>query len=463
MMYLLKVTIIWTVFLLFFEVFYKSSSRFTLNRIYLLCSVAAGLLLPLISLPSGTPGLLSATHAFYPVAQRIAPAEPQIVVPATTHAATASSLDIWLILRIIYGLGIAFLSLKFLFELGRIIRLILSHPYQLIAGHRVIITGKEHAPYSFMNWIFINDIDAYPQAELEYIIFHEAAHNYKKHWLDLLSMQLVCIAFWFHPLIWRYCYLLQLQHEYEADDFAASTDAYAYGHFLLQQTLLSGVPGIAHSFHFSPIKNRINMLTKRHNRKPGAWKYLFLIPALFVCTVLMARTISQDNVTTYKGNTFAWRQTDTLFYDAEKKRPALASAKADKKKQIIYNMNGEPVYQNEYLKTPATNSKNQEAYIDYLKEKFHALCKNASDSLAGISVVSIVISKEGKVVNFDVRYVKPYLRTGGDKMQWDPLLDTNPVLNNIMDKVITNAPNWKPAMINGKPVNSIVSFIPYGC
>jgi len=150
-----------------------------LNRLYLLCSVAAGLLLPLISLPSAVPGIVSATQAFYPVAKSIAPVAPQVIAPATTHTAVANSLDVWLILRIIYGMGIVLLSLKFLFELSRITRLILSHAYQLIAGHKVIVTGKEHAPYSFMNWIFINDINAYPQAELEYIILHEAAHNHK--------------------------------------------------------------------------------------------------------------------------------------------------------------------------------------------------------------------------------------------------------------------------------------------
>src|SRR3569833_2867108 len=130
MMYLLKVTVIWTVFLLFFEVFYKSSGRFTLNRIYLLCSVAAGLLLPLLSLPSGTPGLASATQAFYPAVQSIVSHTPQTIVSSASQPVAADGLDIWLIVGIIYGMGAALLFLRSLLELSRITRLILYSPYQ---------------------------------------------------------------------------------------------------------------------------------------------------------------------------------------------------------------------------------------------------------------------------------------------------------------------------------------------
>jgi len=464
MAYLLKLTVIWTLLLILFEVFYKGSNRFTLNRFFLILSVIAGILLPLISLPSSASVAVYNTRALYaPVLNSV----PAAAISATTSVATSgivtTGLDILSVMLVIYLVGVAFLCLRALRELVSMLRLIQRASFQTIDGHKVIITGKVHAPYSFFSLIFIGHTNTYKTSELDFILLHEAAHSNKKHWADLLLMQLFCIAFWFHPLIWRYRYLLQLQHEYEADQIAAQLDAYAYGHFLLQQTMLGGVPQIAHSFHFSPIKNRISMLTKNQNRKRSPWKYLLFIPTLLICTVLMANPTWRSNVTVFKGNTFAWRETDTMYYNAEKHRPEIA-AKTRDRRQIIYSMNNQPVYLNEYLKTPATFSGKEEDYIDYLKETFHALCKHTPDSLAGISVVSIVVDKKGKVVNYDVRYFNPLSHTYKDnRHDWDPLFDIQPKLNSIMDKVITEGPAWKPAYKNGKPVNSVVSFANIGC
>ncbi|MGN6569474.1 MAG: M56 family metallopeptidase [Flavipsychrobacter sp.] len=464
MAYLLKVTAIWTIFLLLFELVYKSSGRFTLNRLYLLLAVITGLLLPFVPLPSGTVAIAHKAQMFYaPVLNQTSANIAMTGTQTSASAATTSSWDAWHVLSIVYIAGIALLCSRVLLELLRIMRL-KSHSQQLIiAQHKIFVTGKEHAPYSFFSWIFISDVNCYKPAELEFILLHEAAHLSKKHWLDLLLMQVFVIVLWFHPLIWRSRYLLQLQHEYEADQVAARHDAYAYGRFLLQQALLGGVPQIAHSFHFSPIKNRINMLTKTQSRLSGTRKYFLFIPAMFVCTVLMADTVWQNNITTFKGNKFAWRETDTLYYNKDKNRAELASASGQRKAPIIYSMNDEPVYQNEYLHAPATNLKGEQQFIDYLIVHFHELNTNTPDSLTGIQVKSIVIDKEGKVVNYDIRYLRHAPKGYPMQPEWDPLANIQPQLNNVIEKIIANAPSWKPAHKDGKPVNSVISFMPVGC
>lgn len=464
MAYLLKLTVIWTLSLILFEVFYKGSNCFMLNRFFLISSVIAGLLLPLISLPSAASVTVYSMRASYMPVLNSMPAAPlSATAPAASSVAPATGLDIFSVILIIYLIGVAFLCLRALLELVSMLRLIQRSKFQTIDGNKVIITGKDHAPYSFFSWIFIGRTNTYKTSELDFILLHEAAHNNRKHWADLLLMQLFCIVFWFHPLIWRYRYLLQLQHEYEADHIAAQQNPYAYGHFLLQQTMLGSVPQIAHSFHFSSIKNRISMLTKDQNRKSSTWKYLLFLPALLICTVLMANPTWRSNVTIFKGNTFAWRETDTMYYNAEKHRPEIAAQTRDRR-QIIYSMNDQPVYLNEYLKAPAVFAGKEEEYIDYLKETFHALCKNTSDSLAGISVLSIVVDKNGKVVNYDVRYFNPVSHNYNDgRHDWDPLFDIQPKLNSLMDKVITEGPTWKPAHKDGKPVNSVISFANVGC
>jgi beta-lactamase regulating signal transducer with metallopeptidase domain len=451
MVYLLKVTLAWALFLLLFEAFYKSNGRFTLNRFYLLLSMAVGLLLPLIPLPSSAPQAVAATQALYPAALAATPdAMTTTVVPLTQ---ATNGLNLWQLVVVLYGLGIAFLTLKALWESGRIIQLILHSPRRMVAGHQVIITGRHHAPYSFMGWIFMGDLHAYQPVELKYIILHEAAHNEKKHWLDLLLLQLACIVLWFHPLIWRYRYLLQLQHEYEADKVAARNNAFAYGHFLLQQTLLNGVPSIAHSFHFLPIKNRIKMLTKKQNQKPGGWKYVLIVPALLGCTFLMAKTtatkverLRQGDITTFKGNSIKWR-TDIKV-----------------KNQIVYNLNGEQVYQNESLKMPATYGSTERAYEDYINDEFAKISKRTKDSMTKVRFANIVVNKEGKVVYYESRYFKPYINYVQKQNYWQPYPDQDPALDAIVDKIVEEGPKWKPAGVGEQTVNSVVNFgIGEGC
>lgn len=455
MVYLLKVTIAWGLLLVLFEVFYKHNGRFTANRLYLLLSMGLGLVLPLIPLPSSAPRVM--TH----VAQNFqpAPATPTAaVLPPAAPAIAATGthgLDLSLILLLIYGAGVLFLFVRCVIDLSKIARL-MKHPAERLYGHQVIETGKVHAPYSFMGRIFITDRARYTPQELAYILEHEAAHSTRKHWLDLWLMQLACMIGWFHPLVWRYRYQLQLQHEYEADRLAADNDPYTYGHFLLQQTLLNGVPAMAHSFHFSPIKNRIYMLTQKHSLTSASWKYLLLIPALLGCTFLMARATTKTTpgyATSFKDRTFLWRETDTFFYDREKKQAARTPA-ALPKKQIIYEMNGEPVYQNEYQAVPATCGPSAMSYIEYLNIAFRKQCQHTSDSLTNIIVRNLVINKEGKVVFYDVRYFRPY-----SKIKYiDPFPGQESTLNKVMDKIIAEGPDWKPAAVNGQPVNSLISF-----
>ncbi len=462
--YLLKVTAIWALFLLLFEALYKRNRKFGANRAYLLSAILLGLLLPLIPQPSGIPELMPATPAALfsdpaPVQQADNPLAPAAI---TTAAQTP---DLALLMGIAYGLGVLVLCSKFLVELYSILVLIRRNPVHIIHRHKVMVTGKLHGPYSFIGLIFISNPDIYTTRELEYIIQHEAAHNTRKHWADLWFIQLACMAFWFHPLIWRYRYLLQLQQEYEADAIAANDDPYAYGHFLLQQTLLKGTPSFVHSFHASPIKNRIHMLSQKPHVTGSDRKYLLLIPALIVCTFLMTKAAAKTeralkpNETAFNGNIFSWR--DTAVTDETPATSLPAGNKA--KRQVITGMNGEPVYTNESLKQPASFGTDNMSYVGYINKELRMLTKNTPDSLTAVGISNLVIDKAGKVVYYDVQYYRPYAQHQENLKYLYPFAKPEPVLNALVDKIIKEGPDWETAKINGKPANSLVSFAAGGC
>lgn len=474
MAYLIKVTLVWTIFLVLFELLFKHNGRFTANRIYLLLSIALGLLLPLIPAPSAQALPIANVAQLYSQTQRAAPAAginiPQDVVQTgiASPATGVAGWGFWQVVLLLYGTGMAVLFVKYLVEFMKIAQLIRKKPVHVLHGHKVICTGKVHSPYTFLGYTFLACMESLSAGELQYIIQHEAAHHTRKHWLDLWLMQIIHLVFWFHPLVWRYRHLLQLQHEYEADAIAAGTDPYMYGRFLLQQTLLRGVPSITHSFHFSPIKNRINMLTKINGIKSSIGKYLLLIPAVLGCSLLVAKTTEKSegalrgNKISFKGNTLIWQSSDTIFYDRGKGKAEVVTANTTKKPQVIVGLNNEQVYRNDYLQAQASYGSGMDAFADYVKDKFQALRKNTADSLTYITEMSVVVDKEGKVVYYDVKYARDQAVSNQPQM-WDVLYSWGSQANVMMDKIIAGSPLWKPAMVEGKAVNSYVSIRIPGC
>ncbi len=473
MTYLIKVTIVWAVFLLFFELLYKNNKRFTANRIYLLLSVAVGLLLPLIPVPSTPSFHLDTVQNLYTTGQNIPVTTGinrhlgggTVAVPATT---SSSGWSLMLAITIIYIIGAAALLIKYLFELFKITVLCRKASIQVLHGYKLVNTGKLHSPYSFLNYIFLTNVASIDAKELEYIIRHEAAHYTRKHWLDLWMLQVINIVFWFHPLLWRYRHLLQLQHEYEADTIAADDDPYTYGRFILQQTMLRGVPSLTHSFHFSPIKNRINMLTKVNKPGAGNRMYLLLIPVLLGSTFLAAKPADnsgagiQGNKLSYKGNILTWRQSDTLFYDKAKGHAELTPANTTVKQKVIVGVNNEPVYRNDYLLAQASYGSTETAFADYVKEEFHKLRKNTMDSLTYLVDLSVVVDKDGKVVYFNAHYARPE-QASAQQSLWNVLYAGDTHANTLLEEIIFNSPIWKPAVNEGKAVNSYVTVRFPGC
>lgn len=452
MQYLLKVTIIWTFLLLLFELLFKNNARYLANRIYLAGSLLAGILIPLVKLPhavSSNSIVRSAATAW------------------TTGNATAiqapgqlqrGGLDWQHLLLFGYIAGAALFLVVSLREIGIILRHAIYGSYQTVAGHKLFVIDKQIPPHSFMGWIFVSSYSGYDKSELDLILTHEAAHNRQKHWLDLLLVQAVCILCWFHPLVWRFRYLLRLQHEYEADAIASGDDAYTYGHFLLQQTLLKGTPFVAHSFHFSPIKNRINMLTQKQSHRIQGWKYLMVLPALFACTLLMAKAgnnaerIRKGNMVSYNGNDFYWLEqpADTVeLMDPVTNQTTRVVATID---PVITRMNKEEVETNKLVSVQAQFRNNNRNFSEYLKEQFIAVAKNVPDSIRQIRINNIVLSKEGKIRYYELQFV-----CRNSKAQ-EGLYEDQARLTPLVDQLIADSPDWLPASHKGKAVNV---FIPH--
>lgn len=428
--YLIKVTLVWSILLLLYELVFKKSHHFSLNRMYLILALLAGIVLPVV--PLHFSWIAEGTKTLNDFSPKIISADD----PVPVQNVAGHILNVFQWWQVIFGLYTSGSILFLAVGITDMVHIYTRRKYsnaETMQGYHFYKTGKTHAPFSFMGRIFISRPEQYAPQELIYILKHEAAHNKQKHWVDNIFVQFVLVIFWFHPLVWRYRYLIKLAHEYEADKIAATDHVYEYGHFLLQQVLLKGTPGIAHSFHYSPIKNRISMLT--NNKKTSSWKYLLLVPALMGCAVLLAQSstyaqrIKEGNVTTFKGNKFYWKEEQA---DANVEYPALEN-------KAIVKVNNEEVFLQDA--TAAMEKKNMDRLWkagDYLKEQLVNKVGKVSDSLMSIGIENIVTDKEGKVIYYDVRFMS------ADKngVFINEPFGQEKEYSKIVDEIIAASPQW---------------------
>jgi hypothetical protein len=244
--------------------------------------------------------------------------------------------------------------------------------------------------------------------------------------------------------------------EYQADKEAAGQNSYDYGHFLLDQVLLKGVPPIAHSFHFSPIKNRITMLTKNQNRPRNSWKYLAVLPALFCCTLLMAKTdqtgkrVRNGNITTFNGNTFEWNEPSVDTFIVEDPVTGKNLIRVAQQVPSIIKTNGE-VTLNKSLVDNEAQYRHPKTFIQYLKEAIKSELKTIPEGLEDIQVKNVVIDQKGAIIYYDL--LIHYDTASSGTKEADNAKDR---IRHLVAKAIEESPAWLPATKGGKAVNEFL-------
>lgn len=310
--YLFNATAIWLISLLVFDLLLKKDSFHSYNRVYLLLTLIAGMVLPLVTIMPQE----EATATLLQLPVRTMVTARQAIVAATPATGEASSVP-WVLVLYVFGMacGVVYLIVN-------IVKLV-SHyrtgKKQQQGSWTIVETGKGHAPFSFRHILFVNSVAEYTEQEWQMICRHEEAHTQLVHVADLLLLHVARILFWFHPLVYVYNKRLLMVHEYQADT-AAADDKEGYGSFLIEQALLHAAPSVAHSFHYSPIKNRLVMLS-RNSGSMARGKMLLLLPLMLVFVACFAkenksRKMVQDNYSfTYPGTKVELSEdkTDTII------------------------------------------------------------------------------------------------------------------------------------------------------
>lgn len=273
MEYLLKVSIVISIFYLFYTLCLKNDTFFQFNRIFLLLGIPISFIIPFIIFNNYIEYTAVSTPTYY---QNLETITSPIAIETTE-----TSFSIWQLVPILYIFGIIIFSLNFIVQLIGVFKIIRKSKVVKNDNFIAVETNKDILPFSFFKWVVYNP-NSFTNKELKQILAHEKVHVKQNHSLEILTTKIVAVVLWFNPFIWLYLKSIKQNLEFIADATAQEniecTKTYQYT--LLKTGFASKQLAITNNFFRSPIKKRIVMLQKRKSKKIYQFKHLLILPIL---------------------------------------------------------------------------------------------------------------------------------------------------------------------------------------
>lgn len=288
MNYIIEVSICWLVFYLLYVLLLSKETFFNINRLYLLGTLVAGLLIPLLNLTTSIP-MIDEELVFYldPITIGVQSFETTLEeIVITSHQQTSNYAFLW---PLIYGIGVAILSIRLFYGIWQVVRLRRDGQFSKKDGYHLVETQSAHLPFSFFNTLYISKTINLENQDQEKILAHELAHIQGRHSYDVFFVEILSILMWCSPLIFLYNRSIRNIHEYLADErVLQTTQKKQYGQLLLKQLQSGFTIALANNFNHSQLKKRFNMMMKNKSNRSALLKYLPLLPLALVLLLAFA-------------------------------------------------------------------------------------------------------------------------------------------------------------------------------
>lgn len=291
LIYIAKSSVLTGIFILVYLLLLKNDTSFEMNRKFLLGGIFASFILPLIQFTKIVVIENAVLESNFPISEAAAGIPVQ----------QAAVWNWWEIAGMIYFIGIAFLSIRFLLQLISLWRNIQNQPKRKDGKFIFVSSAKKVQPFSFFRYIVYNP-QLHSSPELEMILNHEKIHARQWHSVDVLLSNLATIFLWCNPFIWIYKKYLIQNLEFIADrgTVATSVSKKAYQQTLVKVSVANFQPALSNLFYQSLIKKRIIMLNKNSTQKSPFWKLSLVIPFLFIFMFLFqVKTVAQVDPEVY--------------------------------------------------------------------------------------------------------------------------------------------------------------------
>lgn len=277
--YIITTSLCLLAFLVFHKLFLEKNKLHLFKRFFLLASVLLAAIIPLITFT---------TYVRMPGTNF-----SEATSTANSALANAATPFPWLaLIGIIYFIGLSFFLYRFFGNLNSIISEINSNSTLKKGNFNLVLLERDCIPHSFLNSIFVSKSDYENNEISSSVIFHEEIHIRQKHSWDILFVEFLQCLLWFNPLLIWLKKEIQMNHEYMADRavLEAGFEAKEYQTELLKFSKLGPSPSLSHSFHFKPLKKRLqqmkNQNPKNSSKILGKLGIVLLIP--LVTSLIMA-------------------------------------------------------------------------------------------------------------------------------------------------------------------------------
>ena len=180
MEYFIKFSAILGLFFLFYKLFLEKETFFQSIRVYFILGIITAIALPFVIIPE------------YVTVEGVFVEQIVGTISETDNADNKFSLSLTSILLGVYSLGVLFFGVRFLIQLGSLIRFIIQYPKKKQNGYVFIEADASTSPFSFFNYI-IYPKNGFNRQELEQILEHEKVHASQHHSIDILLSQFLII------------------------------------------------------------------------------------------------------------------------------------------------------------------------------------------------------------------------------------------------------------------------------
>ncbi len=441
--YLLKLNFALMLLYGFYRLVMARDTFFGYRRVALLAILLVSMVVPMLDLQPLLQHNTTAVGMATAYADYVLP-----VVPVYASSPTFTWMDG---VAMVYWAGVALFSLRFLVQLGSIVRQAMLTAVTEVDGVRVHRLKKDSSPFSFFGWIFVCP-DDHTAEQLCEIMVHEQTHVAQCHSLDILVSELYCVFNWFNPFCYLMKHEIRLNLEYLADEAVLDRGnaRKTYQYHLLGLAYHPARRDLTNNFNVLPLKNRIQMMNKRRTKEIGKAKYLLFVPLaaglLAVSNIeMIARTVgeevpalaaiasheAQPGIAEAVPQTAGSQSLSAALTEVAAAPEATALPATDALDQHQKDKGGK-VY--EVVEDLPSFPGGPSALISYLSSNVKYPTECQAKGIQGRVIVQFIVETDGSITNAHVvRAV-------------DPLLDAEAL------RVVNGMPKWTPGKQNGKAV-----------
>lgn len=276
--YLLKVILCSGILFGYYQLFLRNKVYHAYNRFYLLAIVVIALLAPVINFNYLFTGSATAAKPIQLLQVVTSSDEYLEEVILYSHQNFISLSQLVTLLYLVVSLVLLFALVKVILQIFHLLK---TNSSKYINDVVFVESDAKGTPFSFFKFIFWNNaIDIHSQTGQQ-IFAHELAHVREKHSADKLFLNIVLIVCWLNPIFWLIKKELNLIHEFIADKKAvANNDASALAAMIATSAYPKHAYLLTNHFFYSPIKRRLQMLSKYNSKKAGYFYRILALPVV---------------------------------------------------------------------------------------------------------------------------------------------------------------------------------------